>query len=442
MAQIFNIALKDLKILSRDPAGLFFILVFPILMGLFFGMMMNNIGSGGSSSSKMKVAFVDNDASQQSQQFIDLLEGGGNVELIPSEIDKSKEMVRKGRAVGVIALEEGFGDRVGVFWGPPPEIQLGLDPSRGAESAMLQGYIMQAIGKMTGARFADPSQFQRSIDSAKEEAKNDTSVNPVNRQLLLGFLGSVDSMLKSVDDLQTKQEGGDEERAGGQPEFEFAKISEIDISRQVDPNSPAGQIKKITSRWDISFPQAMLWGILGCIAGFSSSIAREQSTGTMTRLQVAPIGKYKILAGKALACFIAVVFVIAMMTVLGFLLKMQPGNLVHLCIAAFSVAFCFVGIMMALSLLGKTEQSVSSLGWMVNMAMAMLGGCMIPVMFMPGFIKKFSVLSPVKWAISAIEGAIWRDYSLTEMLVPCGILIGIGAIGMVVGSVILGRRLS
>ena len=98
--------------------------------------------------------------------------------------------------------------------------------------------------------------------------------------------------------------------------------------------------------------------------------------------------------------------------------------------------------MMLLSLLGKTEQAVSGLGWMVNMLMAMIGGCMIPVMFMPDFIKRFSVLSPVRWAISAIEGAIWRDFTFAEMLVPCGVLIGFGAVGMIVGSAILGRRLS
>ena len=441
MSQIFNIALKDLKILSRDPVGMFFILGFPVLMGLFFGLMMSGMNSSGGSASKMKVALVDNDKTESSKQFIELLNDGGNIELMPGELEESKENVRKGRAVGVLVLKERFGERVGVFWGEPPEIQLGLDPSRGAESAMLQGYIMQAIGSMTGQRFADPSQFHSSIDIAKDQAKADESLNPINRQLMLGFLGSVDSMLDSVSNLQNNQEGGKGETIG-QPGFEFANITELDISRQVDPKSPEGQIKKITSQWDVSFPQAMLWGILGCIAGFSTSIAREQSSGTMTRLQIAPIAKHKILAGKALACFLAVLFVIAMMTVLGYFLSMRPGNLLHLCIAALSVAFCFVGIMMTLSLLGKTEQSVNGLGWMANMIMAMLGGCMIPVMFMPGFIKQFSMLSPVRWAISAIEGAIWRDYTLAEMLVACGILIGIGTVGMIVGSVILGRRLS
>ncbi len=441
MTQIFNIAMKDLKVLSRDPVGMFFIVGFPVLMGLFFGVMMNGMSSG-SSSSKMKVAIVDNDQTKESKQFLEFLNEGDKLELTAGELEASKESVRKGRAVGVIALEKGFGERVGIFWGEPPEIQLGMDPSRGAEAAMLQGYIMQAVGKMAGNQFSEPQRFRDSISDAREQAQEDDSMNMVNKELLLGFLGSVDTMLSSVEDLQTRQEGDEDEQVMSQPGFDFANIQELDITRRVDPKSREGQMRKITTRWDISFPQAMLWGILGCIAGFAGSIAREHQSGTMTRLQVAPVQKYKILAGKALACFIAVVFVIVMMTLLGSSLGMKPGSVLHLCLAAFSVSFCFVGIMMLLSLLGKTEQAVSGLGWMVNMLMAMIGGCMIPVMFMPDFIKRFSVLSPVRWAISAIEGAIWRDFTFAEMLVPCGVLIGFGAVGMIVGSAILGRRLS
>ena len=441
MTQIISIALKDLKVLLRDPIGVFFIVGFPILMGLFFGTMMGGMNSGGSNST-MKVALVDNDKTAQSKQFIEFLTDGDKLELIPGELEASKESVRKGRALGLIALEKGFGERVGVFWGEPPEIQLGMDPSRSAEAAMLNGYIMQAVGSMTSQRFAKPEQFRNSIDRTRDQAKADKSLNPINRQLLLGFLGSVDAMLENVESLQNDQEGGEDEQAMGQPGFEFANVKEIDISRQVDPRSREGQRQKITSGWDISFPQAMLWGILGCIAGFSTSIAREQTTGTMMRLQVAPIAKFKILTGKAMACFLAVLFVIAIMSILGFFLGMTPGSIPNLVIAALSVAFCFVGIMMTLSVIGKTEQSVNGLGWMANMLMAMIGGCMIPVMFMPDIIRRFSILSPVKWAISAIEGAIWRDYTLNEMLLPCAVLLGIGAIGMIVGSTILSRRLS
>ena len=60
-------------------------------------------------------------------------------------------------------------------------------------------------------------------------------------------------------------------------------------------------------------------------------------------------------------------------------------------------------------------------------------------MFMPGFIKTFSNLSPVKWSIQALEGAIWREFTLAEMAFPCVVLVGIGAVGLVTGTLMLKR---
>jgi ABC-2 type transport system permease protein len=96
--------------------------------------------------------------------------------------------------------------------------------------------------------------------------------------------------------------------------------------------------------------------------------------------------------------------------------------------------------MMTLSVLGKTEQSVAGVGWAFNMVMAMLGGCMIPVMFMPAIFQKISVISPVRWAILGIEGAIWRDFSWSELFLPMAIMVSVGVVGFTVGTTIMMRR--
>ncbi|MCP4479597.1 MAG: ABC transporter permease, partial [Planctomycetaceae bacterium] len=54
--------------------------------------------------------------------------------------------------------------------------------------------------------------------------------------------------------------------------------------------------------------------------------------------------------------------------------------------------------------------------------------------------KSLSILSPVKWGILAMEGAIWREFSLSEMMLPCGILLGIGIAGIAIGTSLLNRE--
>ena len=54
------------------------------------------------------------------------------------------DRVRRGQLVGMIAIPKGFGETAGILWMEGPAIEVGIDPSRKAESGMLQGMIMQA----------------------------------------------------------------------------------------------------------------------------------------------------------------------------------------------------------------------------------------------------------------------------------------------------------
>ena len=96
--------------------------------------------------------------------------------------------------------------------------------------------------------------------------------------------------------------------------------------------------------------------------------------------------------------------------------------------------------MMFISTLGRTEQSAGGAGWAMLMIMAMLGGGMMPLYFMPAWLRSFSNISPVKWGIFALEGAIWRNFNFTEMTKPCLILLVIGLASFLLGVYILSRQ--
>jgi hypothetical protein len=58
---------------------------------------------------------------------------------------------------------------------------------------------------------------------------------------------------------------------------------------------------------------------------------------------------------------------------------------------------------------------------------------MVPQVFMPRWMDLAGNVSPVKWAIRALEGGIWRDFTAGEMVLPCGILVGIGLLCGLIG---------
>ena len=157
MNQVLVMAIKDLRLLFRDKLGAFFIIGFPILMGIFFGMVMGG-PSSGSDRAKMKIAIVDLDQSALSAKFISQLANNGSIELIETDLEPAKESVRKGQRLAMLVLTEGFGETAGIFWEKPPTIQIGVDPSRSAESAMLQGMILESPEVL-----CEPSTFVASL---------------------------------------------------------------------------------------------------------------------------------------------------------------------------------------------------------------------------------------------------------------------------------------
>jgi ABC-2 type transport system permease protein len=58
---------------------------------------------------------------------------------------------------------------------------------------------------------------------------------------------------------------------------------------------------------------------------------------------------------------------------------------------------------------------------------------------MPAWMISLSHVSPIKWAVLALEGAIWRGFGPADMLLPCGILLTVGLVSFAAGSRALQR---
>jgi ABC-2 type transport system permease protein len=186
--------------------------------------------------------------------------------------------------------------------------------------------------------------------------------------------------------------------------------------------------------FEITFPQGILWGILGCVMSFAVGLVSERVRGTYVRLQTAPITRTQILAGKALACFTTIVLLQVVLVAIGVLgFGITPSSWPLLAMAGASAALGFVGFMMMVAGLGRTEEAAGGVGWAVLMPMTLFGGGMMPQFVMPGWMQTVGNLSPVKWAILGIEGAVWRDFTLAEMALPCGILLAFGAVCFTIG---------
>lgn len=444
MNSILNIAHKDLLLLSRDRMALFFLLGFPVLMGVLFGLMYQNPGRPEPGS--VGIAIIDEDQSTMSRALIENLRTNESLSVQTTDLATARQQIKRRQAVGVVIIPTGFGETAGVFWAADPApLRVGSDPSRGAEAAMLEGFLMEAASKLLAQRWQDTTETRALIQEQQLAIQQSESLTAVNKLLLTQLFSTFDQLVNDIDQLnQQDTEPADEAVAADNAEasqvagFQLAKIERFDaLESAITPTGPS-----IRSGWDVSFPQSILWGVMGSAAGFAISLVRERSRGTLLRLQTAPVAPLQILLGKGLACFFATLLVVGLMVTLGLLLGMRPQSPLLLFGSALVVAYCFVGIMMAMSALGSTEEGVGGAGWAINMVMAMFGGAMMPLAFMPPFMQTLSDASPVKWAIVALEAAIWRNYTLAELGLPWAILLAIGSVGLAIGLYFFQRNLN
>lgn len=420
MNKVIFLAIKDIRVLISNKGNIFWVFGFPIIFALFFGAIYSDIGKGPTG---MKIAVADEDNSDFSRSYVSKLQSNEALVLIPLNRDEALEQVRKSKIAAAVIIKKGFGEGFeSIFNSKDPKLEIAADPSRSMESGYLQGLLAKAQFEALGDKFTDKSWMKEQVGLWRNEVQNANGLENKQLKMFLDFFNSFDTFLTDVNDENIKMGFNGN----------ILNFSKIDVNRQSEGPVTAFQI---------TFPQSVLWGILGCAATFAISIVKERRAGTYQRLLIGPIERAHILGGKGAACFATCVFVMCVLYAGAKLIfKMPLENLSLFLLACFCTILCFVGLMMLITTLGRTEQSVGGAGWATLMIMSMLGGGMIPLYFMPVWMRSVSNISPVKWGIYALEGAIWRKFSLMEIAKPCLFLLAIGLASFLLGVYTLSRQ--
>jgi ABC-2 type transport system permease protein len=395
MRPVLLLAAKDLRLVARDKLGLFWTLGFPLMLALLFAA----IFSGDGSPRAIMIAVADGDRTAASEALVKSLAESDALKTVRLSAEEAREEVRRGRLAAVVIVREGFGATLGFFGADPqagPPIEIGIDPGKRAEAGLLEGVVMEKVFEGVQAQFRDPAELRRRISAARGQAPLDEN--------LRRFLGDLDRYL-------------DGSGPGGVEGFRPMRIRRTPIAAGAQP----------ARGFDLSLPSAILWGLIACASTFAITLVRERTSGTLLRLRISPVSRAGILAGKALACFATCLAVMTLLLAMGVLVfDVQVGSFGALALGVGCSAACFVGIMMMMSVAGRTEAAVAGAGWAVMTPMAMIGGGGVPLAFMPPWMQSMSHFSPVTWGILSIEGALWRGFGFAEMLMPCSVLLSVG----------------
>lgn len=416
MSNIATMAMKDIRLLFRDRLSLFFIILWPLTMAVFFGAMFSGLSSGPES---VPVALVDEDRTAASERFAGRLEDSELLAVERTSAEQGLDLLRQGRTAVLLTLGPGFGAALDNPFIATPRIDMAVDPTQMAVAGMIRGFLLETAGEELSALITDPDRI------AALNATNRLGIEALPpsaaRDEFLTFLDLTPRISSLIEELGI---GGSTTAAarGGAP------LDIVQSTIEAERIGPA-------NAYSASFPQAMIWALIGGSASFSLSLTVERTRGTLLRLLVSPTTGRQVLASKALAALTVSIATTTALIALGIAaFGVAPASYPLLALAVLCGAVCFSGLTMAFSVLGSTEGGTAGVSWGVMLPMSLLGGVMFPLFLMPQWMQVLSNVSPMKWALLALEGAVWRGFTPAEMALPCGVLVLIGVVAFSFGA--------
>ena len=427
MHPILAIAAKDLRLLLRDRVAAFFTFGFPLIVALFFGFIFGGAGAGGDDALEVAVWSETSGASD----FAKALDDDDAIKVVSVDsAEAGRELVRKGKVVACLELDKTFDPRA-VFMGGV-QIHGVVDPKRKAEAGLLTGKLNQIAFMQMSKALADPKAV-REITNLNRKRLLESSSSPGLKAAFGLLFNSVDTLSDNLAKSGEAKPGEVEPSAGAAPKaFQWSPVT-VDLKDMVvAQNGPPNS-------FTMSFPQGVVWGLMGCVLTFATSFVRERVAGTLARLSVAPISPGMVLAGKAAACFFTCLSVQVFMILVA---SLPPFNVrvaapIMLACAIIASSLGFTGLMALIAGLSRSAAAAEGLARAVLIVLALIGGGSIPLMFLPPLVRTLSSISPFKWVTQAWEGALWRDWGFADMALPLSVLIGIGILGYLVGRGVL-----
>lgn len=198
-------------------------------------------------------------------------------------------------------------------------------------------------------------------------------------------------------------------------------------------------------------PAWLVFGMFFVVASLSNLFIQERQCGALARLASLGVPTRVMIWSKALpylginglqAALMLAVGVWVMPLLGGDALSVRGIHWDALALVLLGVSLAAISLALALASMVRTHAQAATLGPVVNILMAAIGGVMVPKVVMPDFMQKIAVFSPMNWGLEGMLDVLLRGRGVLEVLQPAAKLMGFAALMMVLAVYFFRRRLS
>jgi ABC-2 type transport system permease protein len=386
MGAALVVAVKDVRLMLRDPQTLVIQILMPLILAVMIGFAMDGMLDG---EGRLRVAAIDLDRSEASAAFIENLDRQEAIALQPQrwerpEVteDDAASLLDSGKRLGVLVVPAGFGESLD--GGEPTEVRLYTDPAQ--------------------------RQFVRSMAAV------------VNGELQRGAF-----TLAAID-------------VGAQGGLDRGEVLEQLSVSMADPlvslrEEALTKGTSLPSGFDQTIPGFTVMFAMFMATFVVIHVARERNDfGTAKRVLLTPAPRPALLVGRTVAAYALGAVQMVVLFFVGWLaFGIELGNAGGLAIAVAVFVFVPVAIGVFFSTFSGSLLLMVSLANLMVIVLGAIGGSLVPVFFLPRWMEVLASFTPHYWALQAFQDLMFRGASLADLWLNLGILAAFSAVFFALG---------
>jgi ABC-type multidrug transport system permease subunit len=402
---------KDLTRRRRQPLGylvsLSFPLVFALLLALAFG--------GGEVKPRVHLLVENRDEGALGEFLAGAFQSDQMAEYFEIEPagEEGRARMEQGDASALLIIPQNFSEDL--LAGRPLALALVRNP---AQSILPQ--VAEELGHVLAEVLSAASQVLREpLDSLAS--------------ILEGDAGPSDAVVAALSIAMNQA-------ITGVVDYVFPPVITLETSTLQAEDAPANSGGGTGSVFLFVLPGISVFGlfIVGDLA--MRDLLEETAAGTLRRQLAGPVGTGSVVAAKALYAGVLTSVTLVILSLVGWIVSPAAVSLTGFLVLSASLVVSVTGLASLVYGLSGDPNRGSTLGTILYLAMAMLGGSFVPLNSMPGSLRAYSPLSLFYWANDGYSELLQNGVGVAEILPQAGVLAAAGVGLLSLGAWLLGRR--
>ena len=197
-------------------------------------------------------------------------------------------------------------------------------------------------------------------------------------------------------------------------------------------------------------PAWLVFGMFFVVSSIAGLFVEERSCGALARLLSLGVKPWKLIASKIApyllinglqAALMLAVGIWLMPVIGGDALSLQGVHWGALLLMLFAISLAAVSMALAVACLVTTHAQAATLGPILNVLMAALGGVMVPVFVMPPVMQEIAAYSPMNWGLEGLLDVLLRNGEISSVFTEIATLTGFSVLMLAIAFLLFRRRI-